>query len=201
MPIDGDAVVRSPVFEFYNNDGDVPEGLRLLVHLLSPLMTKNKTPWVTEASASHPSASSILPEDLIRHILRFTDEHTYHFVLPYVSCLVRSICLAQPHIGDFVIDGANLDGTYQALSSVGSSTEIRVKLVQKHKWTDKPFLHVFQTHQTGTGEGTNDLTNIEDEEGWLDINIPWDRLMNGLEAPTMPVQVVGGIWGLEEVSE
>ncbi|KAG8705133.1 hypothetical protein FRC08_001831, partial [Ceratobasidium sp. 394] len=150
VSVDGSEVRRSPVLDLHDGKGDIRDGLLLLVHLLGPSMIGRKVPW-SPLDTVECSASSVLPEEVIQNVLRFADDETYHFVLPLVSRLVRSMCLARPRVGNFILTRANTDGTYQALSTETSGTETRVQLVRKDTKIEPGFSHVFQHHQIGVG--------------------------------------------------
>ncbi|KAG8707692.1 hypothetical protein FRC08_000341 [Ceratobasidium sp. 394] len=207
VAIDGSEIRCSPVMEFHNAKGDVRDGLLLLVHLLGSAATVNKCPW-KNAPPLQCNTSSILPEEVIQHVLRFTDDDMYHFVLPLVSRLVRSLCLARPRVGNFVLTRVNSDGTYQVLSTRESGAEACARLVRTNKRVDPDFLGVFQHHQVGIG-GRSDVFEkwIEERrkrDPWAASDFSWGTLIRGKGMPMMRVPVVGGVWdmvGVDEVAE
>ncbi|QRV85560.1 hypothetical protein RhiJN_27628 [Ceratobasidium sp. AG-Ba] len=198
-----DADVRtSPVLEFQNNKGGVADGLLLLVHLLSPAMTVHKTPWINTRSIPQHSSSSSLPEDVLRHIMRFADNETYQFALPYVSILVRSLCLARPRVGDYTFTAVNVDGSYQVLPAVGPTSEIRARLVRKQRRAMKTLEYSFLTHQTGTAREANDyMAKRRELDETYGMTVPWNALVAGNVTPSMRVLVVDGTWVVEKVLE
>ncbi|QRV88441.1 hypothetical protein RhiJN_16459 [Ceratobasidium sp. AG-Ba] len=201
VAIDGCGARRSPILEFHDNKGNMQDGLLLLVHLLSPAFTVHRTPWAQVGFVASHGSSVTLPEDVLRHILRFTDEETYHFSLPFVSHLVRSICLSRPRVGDFILNYVNSDGSYQALPASGPSAERQVKLVRKGKRAKKELDYSFLTHQTGTGPGTNEyMARLEASDETYERDVPWDNLVKGDVVPSMRVLAVDGAWAVEDTS-
>ncbi|KAG9080029.1 hypothetical protein FS749_008156 [Ceratobasidium sp. UAMH 11750] len=203
--IDSSEVRRSPVMDFHNVKGDVRDGILLLIHLLAPAATVHKIPWRTVPTVPYSISSRTLPEEVIQNVLRFADDDMYHFVLPLVSRLVRSLCLARPRIGRFILTRANNDGTYQALSTQESGAEIRAKLARKGKKVDPEFLHVFQHHQVGVGAHSETFDKGVEahrkRRPYEPTKISWEWLMRGKDVPTMRVQVVDGVWGMDRVGE
>ncbi|KAG8734646.1 hypothetical protein FRC10_011597 [Ceratobasidium sp. 414] len=205
VTVDGSEVRRSPAIEFHNAKGDVRDGLLLLIHLLGPTAAVHKIPWKSAPTAIQYGTSSTLPEEVIQNVVRFTDVDTYHFVLPLVSRLVRSMRLARPRIGNFILTRANLDGTYQVLSTQGPGTEIRARLVRKTEKVEPGFLHVFQHHQVGVGGKSKTFEKQMEarrkRKPYESTMVSWNSLVRGKDVPTIRVQVVGGVWGMLAVSE
>ncbi|KAG9098027.1 hypothetical protein FRC06_006901 [Ceratobasidium sp. 370] len=205
VAVDGSEVRRSPVMEFHNAKGDIRDGLLLLVHLLAPAATVHKISWRRGSPTVPRSISPILPEEVIQNILRFTDDDTYHFLLPLVSRLVRSMCLSRPRIGNFMLTRANTDGTYRVLSTQGPGAELRARLARKDKKVDPEFLHVFQHHQAGVG-AQSEVFDRRMKARWKSRRyestaMSWGSLMKGKDIPTMRVQVVDGVWGMIGVGD
>ncbi|QRV88443.1 hypothetical protein RhiJN_16461 [Ceratobasidium sp. AG-Ba] len=198
VAVDETGVRHSPALEFHDSKGGVQDGLLLLVHLLSPAMTVRKPPWTKAFASSFHNSSATLPEDVIRHILRFADEEAYHFVLPRVSRLVRSICLSQPRVGDYVFTSVNADGLYRALPVFGPTSEINARLVRKQRRAKKNLEYSFLTHQTGTEEGSDEFMTKLGESRY-GMKVSWDRLVKGNVLPSLRIVVVDGAWAVEEV--
>lgn len=83
--------------------GRASEGLLLLVHLLSPILTVPQLPWRTP----QPRPSVIwfplkLPFEIFQHIIRYTSTRDY-LSLCRVSRSIRSLCLANPRFVDYTL--------------------------------------------------------------------------------------------------
>ncbi|QRW02538.1 hypothetical protein RhiLY_01537 [Ceratobasidium sp. AG-Ba] len=199
VAVDSLGVRHSSVLDFHDNKGGAKDGLLLLAHLLRPSLTLcNTTQANHQPIPNHPS-SRFLPEDIIRHILSFTDEETYYFALPYVSRLVRAICLLRPRVGDYTILAANEDGSYRARRTNGTVPEVRVKLSQEPR-TSHSQKHSFLTQQAGVGEDLKDYWARRKKLPWdQSSTMPWGELVKGDVAPMMRVTVLEGIWSIKEV--
>ncbi|KAG8701263.1 hypothetical protein FRC08_004192 [Ceratobasidium sp. 394] len=205
VAVDESGIRQSPLLDFHDAGGNVGEGLLLLLHLLSPAMTVNKTPWVSAPTVPDCGFSPTLPEELIRHILRFTDFDTYHFTLPLVSRLIRSMCLARPRFGDLVLTAANPDESYQVLPSNGPTAEMRVKLVRVQT-LDPTLLGTFQYHKAATSDAEVDVKSIEEEPDEDSMprdppRVSWNKMVRGEGFPQIRVQVVEGAWDMVKVNE
>ncbi|CAE6496305.1 unnamed protein product [Rhizoctonia solani] len=84
--------------------GQASEGLLLMVHMLSPILTVPQLPW--RASRSRPSSHVLLwpklPVEVFQHIIRYTSTVDY-VALCRVSRSIRSVCLTNPRYADFTI--------------------------------------------------------------------------------------------------
>ncbi|QRV88392.1 hypothetical protein RhiJN_16410 [Ceratobasidium sp. AG-Ba] len=200
VAVDDMGVRHSPVLDFHDNKGGAKDGLLLLVHLLRPALTVCGSVWANPQAIPNHTSTRFLPEDVIRHILSFADEETYHFILPYVSRLVRAICLSRPRIGDYDILAANQDGSYRAYRTTGRVSEIQVRLSQKLRTSGRSLENSFVTQQAGIGEGNKDYWAQRKKLPWdQSSTIPWDELVRGDVAPTMRISVLEGIWSIKEV--
>ncbi|QRV88393.1 CHD5 domain protein [Ceratobasidium sp. AG-Ba] len=200
VAVDGTEVRHSPVLDLHDNKGGEKDGLLMLVHLLRPAFTVCDTARANpQAIPSHASTTS-LPEDVIRHILSFTDEETYHFALPYVSRLVRAICLSRPRIGDYIILAPNEDRSYHSCRTTGTAPTARVKISQITKMSRSPQEHSFFTQQTGIGQDNKvywiQRRRLRDPFG---PTVPWHDLVKGDKAPMIRVLVLEGMWSVKEV--
>ncbi|KAG9087991.1 hypothetical protein FRC06_002269, partial [Ceratobasidium sp. 370] len=201
IAVDGSGVRHSPPLELYNKDGEIQDGVLLLVHLLGPALMTHKLPWTSPPLLSHPNPSTILPEDIIRHIIPFTDEDSYHFVLPLVSRFIRQLCLERPRVGDYILTGVNPDGTFRTLRCNGRVTEIRAKLVRtEREELLRGMFGTFQHHQTGVG----DFENITEAgaaklKRWVPCPrrfLMWDMIVGGKDLSRTRIQVVDGRWNM-----
>ncbi|KAH7326937.1 hypothetical protein B0J17DRAFT_772277 [Rhizoctonia solani] len=101
VTIDGFNVRHSPVMELH--DGKNPkDSMLLLTHCLSPTFTTSKAPWCADPFYQRFDGSSILPDDVLRQTIYFTDPET-HLSLQLVSRYVRLICLAHPRIRHHIL--------------------------------------------------------------------------------------------------
>ncbi|CAE6536857.1 unnamed protein product [Rhizoctonia solani] len=84
--------------------GQASEGLLLMVHMLSPILTVPQLPW--RVSRSRPSSRvwlwPKLPMEVFQQIIRYTSTVDY-ISLCRVSRSIRSVCLAHPRYADFTI--------------------------------------------------------------------------------------------------
>ncbi|KAG8711119.1 hypothetical protein FRC11_003567 [Ceratobasidium sp. 423] len=87
-----------------NKPGGVSDGLLLLVHLLSPILTVPELPWCAPRScqSAYIWSRTTLPVELLQHIVHYADTSTY-LSLCRVSRLVRSVCLANPRVGEYTL--------------------------------------------------------------------------------------------------
>ncbi|QRV88391.1 hypothetical protein RhiJN_16409 [Ceratobasidium sp. AG-Ba] len=199
VAVDDMGVHHSPVLDFHDNKGGAKDGLLLLAHLLRPSLTVCDTTRANHQPIPNYPSSRFLPEDIIRHILSFTDEETYHFTLPCVSRLVRAICLSRPRVGDYTILAANEDGSYRARRTNGTAPEVWIKLSQKPR-TRHSQRHSFLTQQAGVGEDRKDYWARRKKLPWDQRStMAWGELVKGNVAPMMRVTVLEGIWSIKEV--
>ncbi|KAG9098028.1 hypothetical protein FRC06_006902 [Ceratobasidium sp. 370] len=203
VSVDQSQVRQSPLLDFHDAKGNVGDGLLLLLHLLSPATTVNKTPWASVPTAPHCSPSSIMPGEVIRHVLRFTDFDTYHFILPLVSRLIRSICLARPRFGNLVLVATNPDESYQVLPSNGPTAEMHVKLVRTQT-LDPTLLGTFQHHKAATCNAEVGAKTIVEKPDQYSrpqdpLEVLWYKMVRCNGQPPMRVQVVEGVWNMVEV--
>ncbi|CUA68354.1 hypothetical protein RSOLAG22IIIB_07872 [Rhizoctonia solani] len=83
--------------------GEASEGLLLLVHLLSPISTVPQLPWRTpQPPSSIVRSPPKIPLELFQHIIRYTNTRDY-VSLCRVSRSIRSLCLANPRFGDYML--------------------------------------------------------------------------------------------------
>ncbi|QRV88397.1 hypothetical protein RhiJN_16415 [Ceratobasidium sp. AG-Ba] len=202
VAVDGSDIRHTPALDFYDGKGGVRDGLLLLIHLLSPALTVSKTPWTKPHSLSC-SPSSVLPQEVLQHILRYADDDSYHFTLPLVSRLVRSMCLARPRVGGFILTGHNSNGTYRALSTRDSTEDVKVRLVRNGNKAKEGLVCSFQHHQVGTGRDAEAFLKriAAGQRNRGARNIGWDQLTRGTLVPTMRVQIAEGTWCLVSVDE
>ncbi|KAH7335820.1 hypothetical protein B0J17DRAFT_719466 [Rhizoctonia solani] len=115
VAVDGFQVRQSPVLDLHDGK-ELKDGILLLMHLLSPIFTTAKAPWRKESLVNHPNVASTLPEDIIQQIIHFTDLDTYS-ILSLVSRYFRSIYLAYPRVGHYILLGygatANTESKYK----------------------------------------------------------------------------------------
>ncbi|KAG8685607.1 hypothetical protein FRC11_010339 [Ceratobasidium sp. 423] len=83
---------------------EASDGLLLLVHLLSPILTVPELPWRTPRSCQSACiwSRTTLPVEVLQHIIHYADTSTY-LSLCRVSRLVRSVCLANPRVGEYTV--------------------------------------------------------------------------------------------------
>ncbi|CAE6421545.1 unnamed protein product [Rhizoctonia solani] len=96
-------VRHTPVLDIRPNadkPGEASDGLLLLVHLLSPLLTVPELPWRTPRSRIW--SRSTLPAEVLQHIIHYADTRTY-LSLCRVSRLVRFVSLANPRVGEYTL--------------------------------------------------------------------------------------------------
>ncbi|CUA71967.1 hypothetical protein RSOLAG22IIIB_09983 [Rhizoctonia solani] len=107
-------VRHTPVLSIRPNrdmPGKTSEGLLLLLQLLSPPLTGPQPSWraprpiqCTQSPITQNDQWSRLPPEIIQEIVRYVDTETY-LSLCQVSNSVRSVCLAQPRVGEYTILG------------------------------------------------------------------------------------------------
>ncbi|KAG8728616.1 hypothetical protein FRC11_010597 [Ceratobasidium sp. 423] len=100
-------VRHTPVLNLRPNPDKLEEasdGLLLLVHLLSPILTVPELPWRTPRScqSAHIWSWTTLPVEVLQHIVHYADTSTY-LSLCRVSRSVRSVCLANPRVGEYTV--------------------------------------------------------------------------------------------------
>ncbi|KAG9080030.1 hypothetical protein FS749_008157 [Ceratobasidium sp. UAMH 11750] len=209
VSVDGLEIRHSPALDIHDaswspgRDAEykltLGNGLLLLIHLLSPALTVDKTPWNLSFGSPHNS-SSALPDDVIRHIVHFTDDDTYHFVLPLVSRHIRSYCLEHPRIGGYTLLAFNSDASFNVLHHATGTGSIRAKIVRKVDQRVQPaLLDSFQHHQTGVGA----FENVSDSVAELLKSYPyldWRSILGGVDLPEMRIQVIDGLWSVVEVN-
>ncbi|QRV88402.1 hypothetical protein RhiJN_16420 [Ceratobasidium sp. AG-Ba] len=181
--------------------GKLEDGLLMMVHLLSALLTVDKTPWMNKPRPVVRNAT-IFADEILEHILRFTDDYAYFFALPMVSHSIRNLCLSRPRVGQFILTVACPDGTYQALSSTGPTGKIHMKLIRLDEKPKQSLVSMFQHYQTGTGRDDDRdalLKRLQGVDHMWHIPIQrWNVMVKGDELPDMRVQVVTGVWNMVE---
>ncbi|KAG8742860.1 hypothetical protein FRC10_000839 [Ceratobasidium sp. 414] len=192
VAVDGSEVRHSPLLELYNTNGDVQDGVLLLVHLLSPALTTHKLPWTSPPLLPHPNPSATVPEDIIRHILPFTDGESYRFILLLVSRFMRQLCLERPRVGDYILSGINSNGTFMTLKYRGQVTEVRAKLVRtERKELLSGLFGTFQHYQTGVGDFKNiteaAAAKLKDWEPYPRRGLMWDMITGGNDLSRMRI--------------
>jgi hypothetical protein len=123
VTVDSNSEVRhSPALDFHDGKGGLCDGVLLMMHLLSPVLTTPKTPWSNVQPRKSCTLGSSLPTELLDQIVQLTDFRTY-LNLHSVSSPIRAICLARPRIGDFTILGKKLgqEGVFEVRSSSNAS--------------------------------------------------------------------------------
>ncbi|KAG9080933.1 hypothetical protein FRC06_005984 [Ceratobasidium sp. 370] len=209
VSVNGPEIRHSPALDIHDaswSPGRDPQinltlgsGLLLLMHLLSPALTAGKTPWSASLGSRYNNRSA-LPEDIIRHILHFIDDDTYHFVLPLVSRLVRSYCLDHPRIGDYTLVGVNSDNSFNVLHHSTGTRGIRAELVRTNEKVQYTLLNSFQHHQTGIGAYKNTSDSVVNGlNSHFGRYLDWRRIVQGTDLPEMRIQVVNGMWSMVEV--
>ncbi|KAF8596865.1 hypothetical protein BDV93DRAFT_548152 [Ceratobasidium sp. AG-I] len=132
VAVDGQTVRHSPALDIHNGRKDLGDGALLLMHLLNPILIAPPLPWMPNelnllydrtwwSSATSPllqlakahNSMAILPVDIIRMIIYYTDWHTHIFILPLVSRLVRLIALSHPRIGNHILLGHDKDNIFR----------------------------------------------------------------------------------------
>ncbi|KAB5593890.1 CHD5 domain containing protein [Ceratobasidium theobromae] len=103
VAIHGSKVYHSPALDFNNCDGELCDGILLMMHLLSPLFTTPKTPW-SDLPPHKPSTPMRLPLEIIEYIIHLADFETY-LNLRSLSRTIRDLCLARPQVGKYTILG------------------------------------------------------------------------------------------------
>ncbi|KAG8732712.1 hypothetical protein FRC10_000745 [Ceratobasidium sp. 414] len=210
VSIDGPEVRHSPALDIHDvlwsPGGDrqikltLGSGLLLLMHLLSPVLTVDKTPWSQSFDSARKNRPA-LPEEIVRHILHFTDDDTYHFVLPLVSHFVRSFCLDHPRIGDYTLVSCNSDDSFNVFHHPTGTSGIRAKLVRTdNEKVQYALLNSFQHHQTGVGAYENVPDSVAKSlESHSGRYLDWRRIVGGMDLPGTRIKVVNGMWRMIEV--
>ncbi|KAH7326933.1 hypothetical protein B0J17DRAFT_222875 [Rhizoctonia solani] len=168
VTINGPEMRHPPVPKLH--DGSEPkDGVLLFMHLLSPTFTALKTPWHAELVIHRPQVSAALPDDVLRHIIHFTDLETYLSLRPVSRC-VRLICLTYPRVGHHILLSYKANtksepmfrvlSTHSTYSTVATLTRIKSSLDKRTpiwnfrwkshvKWYLNPGLAgTFQYHQS-----------------------------------------------------
>lgn len=108
VALDSTHIRRSPILRVYDSEMKLEEGILLIMHILSPPLTIDKTPWrsspVPRARASFP-----LPLELVIQITRLVDYDTYSN-LQFVSHGFRSLYLSYPRLANVILLGATSRG-------------------------------------------------------------------------------------------
>ncbi|KAG9079949.1 hypothetical protein FS749_008177 [Ceratobasidium sp. UAMH 11750] len=205
VSVDGPEVRHSPALDIHDvswSPGHDTEykptlgsGLLLLIHLLSPALMVDKTPW-NPSFDSPRNRRSALPDDIIRHIVHFTDDDTYHFVLPLVSRHIRSYCLEHPRIGDYTLLTFNSDDYFNVLHHPTGTPSIRAKLVRTYS---NVVQHSFQHHQTGLG-GFENVSDSVVKQLQSCCYLDWGSIVGGVDLPAMRIRVIHGLWSVVEVN-
>ncbi|KAG9093744.1 hypothetical protein FRC06_011396 [Ceratobasidium sp. 370] len=103
VAVDGDIVRCSHPLLFHDPKMNCQDGFLLAVHLLSPILTVDKTSWMhTLAPKSVSSAPIGLPQELIRQIMFLLDHDSYQN-LERVSRIFREMHAAYPRVGNHVL--------------------------------------------------------------------------------------------------
>ncbi|CUA71670.1 hypothetical protein RSOLAG22IIIB_04716 [Rhizoctonia solani] len=109
VAVDGLEVRHSPVLDIRATDdapGRASDGRLLLTHLLRPSTGVLPLPWRSPQPHRPLSESSscmeALPPEVLRIIIQYADTGAY-LALCLVSRSIRSLCLANPRVGDYTI--------------------------------------------------------------------------------------------------
>ncbi|KAG8722135.1 hypothetical protein FRC08_006584 [Ceratobasidium sp. 394] len=203
VAVDGSEVRHSPLLKLYNADGEVQDAVLLLVHLLGPALMTHKLPWTSPPLLSYPNPNAGLPEDIIGNIIPFTDEESYHFVLPLVSRFIRQICLERPRVGKYILSSVNPDGTFETFKCGGQVTKMRTKLVRtERKELLRGLFGTFQHHQTGVGDFANiteaaaKLIKEWEPRPIIRRGMMWDMIVGGKDLLRTRIQVIDGRWDM-----
>ncbi|KAG8727596.1 hypothetical protein FRC11_012846, partial [Ceratobasidium sp. 423] len=116
VALDNARVRHSPVLPIYNHQLRLMDGFRLMMHLLSPCVLTNKTPW--RASAPRPSQAALaLPMEIIVRITQFLDSDAYG-LLPLVSYSFRQLYFTYPRFGDIILLQPSQKGSFYIFNTV-----------------------------------------------------------------------------------
>ncbi|KDN43383.1 hypothetical protein RSAG8_06167, partial [Rhizoctonia solani AG-8 WAC10335] len=241
VTVDGSDVRHSPVLELHDgkelkdvlelHDGkELKDGTLLLTHLLSPTFTRSKAPWLAPLRPQPYDVPAVLPVEVLRQIIYFTDFDTYRH-LPMVSHYFRSIYLAYPRIGNHTLlshEGISPNSEpvfrVQSTSSMGSQLAIlkrtkvsmpeSIKALPLWKYRIKPYFiepvlkaglaGMFQCHQTGTGPFNPAPTVTEENKETQARAFLKPKIFSNLMSkkhPNMRVQALDGIWEMVGVGE
>ncbi|KAB5591635.1 hypothetical protein CTheo_4935 [Ceratobasidium theobromae] len=138
VAIHGSKVCHSPALDFNNRDGELCDGILLMMYLLmmyllSPLFTTPKTPWSDLLRIPHKPTSTpmTLPLEIVEYIIDFADFETY-LNLRSLSRTIRDLCLARPQVGEYTILGKR----------PGRNNVFRVRHRKSSSSMDATFTHI-----------------------------------------------------------
>ncbi|KAL5633627.1 hypothetical protein ACGC1H_003941 [Rhizoctonia solani] len=218
VTIDGSDVRHSPVLELHDGK-ELKDGVLLLIHLLSPAFTALKTPWRVDVGVHQlHTVSSVLPDDVLRNVIDFTDLETY-LSLRLVSRCVRLICLAHPRVGHYILLSYEANKNSRPVFRVRSTnstypTTATLTRTQASTYTPLPVwrfrmkhyskcvLHpglvgTFQYHQSGIGPldmGMGEENNAKAPT--RPERLPFKEMIKGDMYHNMRIQTVDGIWDM-----
>lgn len=219
-------VRQTPVLAFHD-DGELKDGLLLMMHLLSPTLPGvSKTPWFNASSPWPNKSSATLPLEILEHIIQFTDFDTY-LRLPLVSKTFRTLCFMRPRVGHHILlakePGQSPVFKVQRAGCASRfiATLTRIKPTHSFSQYDAPWgrHHIgnptllpalggsFQHRRVGT-DPTQTLPDkiskvLEKHRAnrrtssYL-VDLGWEALVSRAKTPEMRVQAVDGVWRMTE---
>ncbi|KAF8597349.1 hypothetical protein BDV93DRAFT_372365 [Ceratobasidium sp. AG-I] len=149
VALDSPRIRHTPTLLVYDRDMRPHDGALLIIHLLSPVLTVNKTPWA--AVPPRRPAIHVLPNELIATIMELIDYETY-MLMPFVSRAFRSLYLDQPRINETILMRAIPGGFAVKDRLTGETYEaclVRKRMIANYRTLNK----CFQQRQLGLGLG------------------------------------------------
>ncbi|KAG9118754.1 hypothetical protein FRC07_006594 [Ceratobasidium sp. 392] len=206
VAVDGDTVRCSHPLLFHDTKMNSQDGFLLATHLLSPLLTVNKTPWIPSLCSELLAGSAgRLPDEIIQQIAFHLDHDSYRN-LGYVSRFFREVYTQYPRVGNYILQGYTGNGNYRVLWTATGT--VRTLHLQR----DAPFnkrhislVHTFQhisygPHNLYQGSDDNICIIGTAEPKSEGIISPGVKRVGNRWSPVR-LQAVHGIWSFVDPKE